>query len=523
MVPPRSRLARVAATLFWSSALPLGPALVHAQSAQPAIGVEQKQSPPAVVEIQTQVSATDNGGFAARGQERSDLIASVRPHLRVARHSAGLEFELDAAATFLGYANGTQRGGVLPDVRASLKTMLVDRWVYLDAQAQVRQSEVDPFGTRTEQGSAVNRRTERNYHFSPYVVREFLPNTTFLARHDIGLTTNASGDATRLLTNQTLARIERKPVPLGAAVELSHLSSETSGAATNRFTLDTGRVRGTLAVTESIVLGVIAGQDRSKFLLNDYTDTLYGASVQWHPGPRTDLSLDLEHRFFGQSGAATFRHRMPSMSFSVSASRQPVMVSGSLGVLGQGGDVRNFLDAILTTRYPDPTTRVGVVDNLVTSRGLDTRTAQAIDLVANYPQLITSVQATWAWLSARNTASLVLYSQTAKQLTREGEPFASALALAADNRQSGGSMQFNRRLTPQLSANVLARWSKINGVAAREGDVSDEKTLRLSVQQEVSPRTGVSAGVQHTRFTTRVAGQHSYDATLAFVGMSHRF
>ena len=84
-------------------------------------------------------------------------------------------------------------------------------------------------------------------------------------------------------------------------------------------------------------------------------------------------------------------------------------------------------------------------------------------------------------------------------------------------------MQFNRRLTLQLSANVLARWSKINGTAAREGDVSDEKSLRLSVQQELSPRTGVSAGIQRTRFTTTVVGDRSYDATLGFIGMSHRF
>jgi len=509
--------------LVWSSALPFGPALAHAQSTPPATVIDSTHAPPAVVEIQSRVIASDNGGFAARGQERGDLIVSLRPQLRLTRRSAALEFELDAAATLLGYANGTGQGGVLPDLRAALKSTLVDRWLYLDAQAAAKPSEADPFGARAEQGSGVNRRTEGSYRFSPRLEREFLPNTTLLARHDLGLTTHAAGDTTRLLTNQTLVRIERKPVPLGGAVELSHLTSETSGDTNSRFTLDTGRLRGTLVVVENVVLGVIAGQDRSKFSLSDNTDTLYGASVQWRPGPRTDLSLELEHRFFGQSGAFVFRHRMPSMSFSLSASRQPVVASSSLGVLGQGGDVRNFLDAILTTRYPDPAARSGVVDNLVTSRGLDTRSAQAIDLVANYPQLITNLQATWAWLSARNTASLAVYSQTTRQLTRDGDPLASAIASGADSRQSGGSVQFNRRLTPQLSANLLARWSKINGLAARDGDVSDEKSLRVSVQQELSARTGVSAGVQHTRFTTTVAGQHPYDATLAFVGMSHRF
>ena len=524
MFAPLSRLARRAVTHFWSSAILLVPPGVHAeQSSRPVLDLDARQAPPAIVEVRTRVTSTDNGGLSVQGQERSDLIVSVRPQLTLSRRSAALAFDLDAAATLLKYANGTQQGGVRPDVRASLTSTLLDRWVYIDAQTRVRQSETDPFGTRADQGTSVNGRTEGSYRLSPYVEREFLPGTTFLARHDFGLTTNVAGDATRVLTNQTLARIQRKPVPLGGAVELSHLTTETSGAAARRFTLDTGRVRGNYAVTENLVLGAIAGQDRSKFLLSDYTDALYGASLQWRPGPRTELSVELEHRFFGQSGALTFRHRMPSMSFSVIASRQPALSSSSLGLLGQGTDVRNFLDAILTTRYPDATTRVGIVDNIVTSRGLDTRSSEAIDIVANVPQLITNVQGTWAWLSARNAASLVLYSQTTRRLTRDGDPFVSSLVSSTDSRQAGGSVQFSRRLSPHLSATVLSRWSKINGLAARDGDVSDEKSVRLSVQQEISPRTGVSAGVQHTRFTTTVASQSSYDATLAFVGMSHRF
>lgn len=476
-----------------------------------------------MIEVRSFVTGTDNGGLSVAGQERSDLIVSIRPQLRLTRRSAALTFDLDAAATLLGYANGTQSGGLLPDVRASLTSVLLDRWVYLDAQAQVRRSEVDPFGTRADQGTTLNGRTSGIYRLSPYIERELAPGTTFLARHDLALSTNASGDASRLLTNQTLARLERKPLRLGGAVELTHLTSETQGDFGRRFTLDTGRVRGAFAVTENLVLGAIAGQERSEYLLSDYTDTLYGVSAQWKPGPRTELSVELENRFFGRSGSLAIRHRMPSMSFSLVANRQPALASSSLGVLGQGADVRSFLDAILTTRYPDPAARLGVVDNLVTSRGLDTQTSQAIDIVANVPQLITTVQGTWAWLSARNAASVVLYSQTTRQLTRDGDPFTNLVVSSAESRQTGGSVQLSRRLSPQLSATVLSRWSKISGLASRDGDVSDQKIVRLSVQREISPRTGVSAGIQHTRFKTTVVGQNSYDATLAFVGMSHRF
>jgi uncharacterized protein (PEP-CTERM system associated) len=516
--PRRSRLVCEAVAIAWGSVLPV--AMVHAQFTLPAEG-EARQSPPAILEVSSQIGATDNGHLDPKGQERSDVILSVRPQLRMSRRSAAMKFDLDAAVTLFGYTNGSQQGGAVPDLRASLQSTLVDRWVYLDARAHIRQSEADEFGTRAYQGSDVNRRIEGIYQISPYIEREIDSNTTALVRHDLGLTIHPAGDSAQLLTNQTLARITRKPTPIGGTIELSRLDTETRRATSNRFTIEGRRAQGTFAV-EHVVLGAIVGMDRSRFAGTDYTDTRYGAAVQWNPGPRTELSAELEHRFFGRSGSFLFRHRMPSMSFSINASRQPVLETSSFGVRS-GADVRNFLDAILTTRYPDPATREGVVDQVVASRGLDTRSPGAVDIVANYPQLVTNVQADWTWLSARNAASLILYAQTRTRLSREGDPLASSTLSTTDSRQSGGSVQFSRRLTPQLTANLLARWSKVKGVAAREGDVSDERTLRLSMRQALSPRTTAFAGVEHTRFSTTVAGYHDYSATLAFVGMSHRF
>jgi uncharacterized protein (PEP-CTERM system associated) len=191
--------------------------------------------------------------------------------------------------------------------------------------------------------------------------------------------------------------------------------------------------------------------------------------------------------------------------------------------LGQGSDLRSLLDGILTTRYPDPTIRAGLVNSLVTDRGLDTRQNNPVDVVAEYPQLLTAGRASLAFLGSRNTASLTLFKQTQRQLVRDGDPLSAAVAATADSRQVGGSFQFTRRLTPQMSADALVRWSKIEGIGVREGDVSEDKALRLSLMRNLSPRTSVSAGYQHNRFTTTVSGQNPYRANLVFVGMSHRF
>ena len=518
-------LARVNA-FVWAAALASAPLSLHAQ-VTPPVATPPVATPtvvtPTVVTVDASLTASNNGALSAPGLERNEFLASIRPKLAISRRGAGFELDLEAAATLLGYANGTQRSGVLPDARAALKATVVERLLYLDAAARVRQAEVDPFGARADDATGANRRTEGSYRVSPYIEREFSPHTSLLARHDATLTTNGAGASTRLVSNRSLIRLERKPLPLGAAVELSRLDNESSGFADSRFTLDTARLRGSIAIADQLVLGATAGAERSRLLLTDHTDSLYGVGVYWSPGPRTELAANLEQRFFGRGGELAFRHRTPFLSLALGMSRLPVMASTAFGVLGQGADLRSFLDAILTTRYSDPGVRGELVNTLVTSRGLDTRLTNPIDLVADYPQLQTAANATLVLLGTRNTASLTLYTQTVRQITRDGDPFASSITATADSRQLGAAFQFNRRLTPQLSAEVAARWSRITGLAARTGDISDAKTYRLSLTQNLSPRTGVSAGVQQNRFTSTVSGNNSYDATLVVVGMSHRF
>ena len=145
------------------------------------------------------------------------------------------------------------------------------------------------------------------------------------------------------------------------------------------------------------------------------------------------------------------------------------------------------------------------------------------NVVAEYPQVETAAKATWVFLGSRNTATFNLYLQTLRQITRDGDPIPVSTIVDSDSREAGASFQFNRRLTPQLSADAFVRWTKITGLAARTGDTSEETTYRFSLIQTLSPKVGLSAGVQYNRFSSNVSGQNAYDATLAFVGLSYRF
>lgn len=481
------------------------------------------QAAPMSLTVDGSASASDNGGLAPSGQRRGDLITSIQPRIAMARHGAGLEFDLQAGVNMLSFANGTQHGGLLPDASVSAKATLVDRLLHLEAAARVRPSEADLFGARHDDMTAANRRTESTFQVSPSLEHDFSPRASLTARHTATLTTHAAGAAERFVSQRSAVRLEQKPAPLGAAIELSRDDGRTHGFAASRFTLETARLHASLRLPDEIVLGVFTGRERSRWLLSDRTDALQGMSLHWTPGPRTEVWATVEHRFFGRGGSLALHHRMPFLSLEFSASRQPVVSSVSLGVAGQGRDLRSFLDAILTTRYPDPAVRSGIVGSVVASRGLGGELQGPVDVVAEYPQLQSELRATGVLLGTRNTASLTVYRQSLRQIIRPGDPLALAETAGADSRQTGASLQFSCRLGPQLSAEATVRWSRVEGLSLREGEVSDDKAYRLTLTRHLSLRTDASVGLQHTRFATTASGQTSYFATLGFVGMRHRF
>jgi uncharacterized protein (PEP-CTERM system associated) len=499
----------------------------------PEPAASQPVNAPPHLSVEARAAATSDGGVDDSGRRQADFITSLRPVLDVARKGAGFNADLHAAATLIDYARNSQPDGVLPDLHGRFGATFLDRWLQLDGAGYLRAAEADPFGVRTDDVNAGNRRNDWGVLAGATLQHEWGRDVSVLARQQVGLARSTTGAAAvgsgsdaenRLKTATTVFRLERRPTPLGASVEITRLQNRsTSDLGDSRYTLTTGRAKATLQLGEGASLSVLAGQDRSDYLLASHVDPLYGAALDWTPGPRTRFELEVEHRYFGESGRLRVEHRTPFLVVSIGVRRQPVDAASSFGTVAQGGDVRSALDAILTTRYPDPATRQGVVDNIVSSRGLDTRAGSgAVDLLGDYPQLQTAAEGGLTLLGVRDTLSVSAYALTTRVLTHDGDPLAGAGVATSDSRQRGGAIQLEHRLGAQLSAIFLGNWSRIDnlrGAAQR----SQEQTWRLTLLEHLSQRSDVSVGLQWNRFETTAVGQRSFDATLGLVGLIHRF
>lgn len=504
-----------------SLVLPFTQILVRAAALAALSGGAVAQMQRTEVSVRTNVAATDNGNGAAAGFEQSDVLLSVHPRLDYFREGAGLRVNAGLDAEFLGSAKGSRDSRVLPGAHVDANAVVVERLLSIDGLADVRQTEADPFGVRAADGSTLNTRTVGNLRLSPVLRYEPTARTELLARYDVARTNvldTIEGDAA---TNASLVRISVKPRPLGLALEWNRDDSDYADGTLQGKLLD-NRVSAiaSAVLADEWIVGVAAGRERSKLGGIEETGTTYGARLLWVPGPRTEMAASVDHRFFGTGWSLSARHRTPRMSFVLHALREPVT---ALNAAVASNGLGSFLDAILTTRNPDPAQRLGMVDNLLASRGLETTIQGPSLTTAIYPQLRTAAELTWVYLGVRTAVTLSAYSQDLRQLTLADGSTGSAALTTNDNRQRGAGAGWNYRLDPLLSLNLSANLSQTDGLAQRLGERTREAALAAAITQQLTPKSNLAAGVRVRRVRTNATGLNPFNEDVIFVGLGHRF
>ncbi len=515
----RALASLAAASLVAPSAWAQAPVDITAPMAPEPVATTGSKAPALVLALETQVLATDNANLSGTGARR-DLVLSLRPSMAYRHLGRNLDVDVEGGLTLRSYARDSGGQGVMPDARARARATLLDRWLSLEGAAAVQPVQSDPYAAPVSGSLGTQTRTQKSLRLSPVLDHAFTTRNSLLLRHDAAVSSHPTLDDARLNSHQTTARLSYKPQRLGGTLEWTRHESDTNGEDLSRLLLQRWQLHGMAEVIDDWVLGAFVGREDSRLLLEDHSDRIYGLSLRWVPSQRTELDGRIEQRFFGKAGSLSLKHRMPMMSIALHVAREPQTSIASLGVLAQGADLRAHLDGILTTRVPDAGERRATVDSLVQDRGLSTRLAQPFDLQAAYPQLASTASVMGVVHGTRNTASISAYRQTLVALTREDQAF--NIPATTDSRQTGFGLQWDHRLTPQLDSEVALRWTRVDGLGLRLGETSDAKSLRLSLSQQLGPRTQASGGLQFLRVDAVGGGRSPYDATSLFLGLRHR-
>ncbi|AKJ29906.1 TIGR03016 family PEP-CTERM system-associated outer membrane protein [Caldimonas brevitalea] len=476
-------------------------------------------------EVTTTATATNNSRYSDSGDRPSDLVLDVAPRVRLERRGARLDLSAEAGLNALHYTGGTRPSRVLPEGRLRLRSEPVEQWVHVDADALVEQSATEAFSGRAELSSSVDLATTTRLRLAPYVERRLTSSLSLLARTEHDWTRREGDelqpDQERVYQQRHLVRLARQPLPFGFDAEWSKEDASYGGDSVSALEIETLRAVASYAFDPELVLGVIAGHERSSFFGSTESDGLYGLRLQWAPTERTALDAVVERRFLGTGWQLRWQHRSPFIAFHLSSSRQPV-VQGTSQELGEGGgDVASLLDAILTTRHPDPVQRAALVQDMIQRLGLPTQLIGPVELFSNYAQLEQDTTASIALLGRRTTLTASVYMRKLERLRRDDDPFAGVAVGTADSEQRGLLVNVNRRLTPTTQGDVRLSWTQVEGLGLLEGSRSREKALRVSLHHNLSPRSFVTFGVRRQLLDSNVSGPSQESA--AFAGLGHRF
>jgi len=500
----------------------VGPSVTPVQppSATATAGVKP---PPLQFSLRTDIEVTDNVDLAPSATRRGDVVFRITPELAINNKTAHTALAGTVTLPVLLYARtGSENNSVRPEVDLRGTAELLPRFFYIDGAAQVSQQYFSPFGARPQNVSSAtqNRYTAQSYSVAPYI-KGLGPGGLSYELRDNNIWTDESSAPTttgRSYTNDISANLLSEPRPLGYALEYRRTDTRFSGQ--EPLLTEIERARAIWRPDPLWELSAIAGYENNEFAFENQSGIVYGASVRWHPSRRTTVDTSWEHRFFGGSYHVSLGHRTPFTIWSLRASRDITTYPEQLGVLGSGTSVSTLLNQLFASRITDPLERQGVVDQLISNRGLPSVLSNPLALFTQGVTLQESVQATAGVIRARNSVLVTAYRQRNEPIGGATGTPVEVLLAQNNNTQNGVNVVWSYKLTPRQTLTANADW--VHTISNEtDGEHSNQGTLYVVLSTTLSPLTSLYAGARYQRLFSTI--QTGYHEAAAFVGIGHTF
>ena len=440
---------------------------------------------------------TNNVLLQSSGRQ-SELITQISPGISINSRAGRIKGAFDYSLNELFYANNTAAHHSQNALSAAGTIEAVDNWAFVDFGGNIFRQAISAFGTQSNTALAINgNSTETSvYRLSPYFRGRLGGFADYTARYSWA--TTRSGVA-------TLADAKTK----GASFSLNGVTSGPLGwsadASSQNLTYSAGRsvvedrLRGRLIYSFSPQVNVSLIGSRES---NNYTTATKeshgstGAGLNWTISESTKLSAQLERRSFGQSHSLSFEHRTARTAWRFSDSQDvaasPVQ-SGST-VLGSLSDLLYGQFASIET---DPFKRTQLVNQFMQSNGFSSDAKVISNFLSSSASLQRRQEASFALLGVRDTVSFNLTRGTNSQLSS----FVTGvddLSKSSIIRQTGVSMAYAHRLTPDAALNVVATRQNTSGALGLQS--TSLRSFNVALSGRLGRQINASIGARRVFF-----------------------
>jgi uncharacterized protein (PEP-CTERM system associated) len=466
---------------------------------------------------------TDNVNLAPSDRAKADLVTEITPELAVVEKGARTSLEGSVRVPLLIYARtGATNNKAYPEADLTGTVEAIERFLYVDGGASVRQTFFSPFGAQPSgiSNATANRFRADTYRVSPYIKSFAGRDITYELRDD-NIWTHLSGAPTSShdsYTNHVTGNLTRHPEPVGWSAEIDRNSDKFQG---QPQALVTQLVRAKLLVQANpdLRLNASGGYEDNHYTFIQPHGAIYGGGVEWRPSPRTKLKGQWEHRFFGSSYDFSFDNRTPLTTWDLRAARNITSYPQQLASLPASGDVAATLDQLFLSRIPDPAERQVAVNNIIASAGLPASLSSPLTIYTEQIYLQETASATAGILGARNNLIGTVYRTRTEPIEGTGTPLPPELLAQTNNTQKGVNLVWSHTLDRMVNFTVNGSLRKTVANAPFEGS-STERSIIAGLISRLSPSLTAFAGMRYQTLHSDLVT--SYNELAVFAGVNYR-
>lgn len=421
----------------------------------------------------------------------------------------------DYSLSGLVYARHIEQNTFQNALRASAGADLIEGRAQLEMTASISQSAISAFGVQPSADSSTrsNSTEVRRLQLSPTFHGPLGADLRYNAALGYGLTDSrgtSNGDS-----NSTSASVHVEPTSKGLlswSLDGSVLRSDHAAGRsteTNRLfggvssRLDDFDLR--LTATGGLELTDLASAARQRY-------TTWGVGAVWAPSPRTNLSAQYDHRFFGSSHNISLEHRTALVIFRLSSSRSVSTSGNQASASGQGTAFDLYFNQFASLE-PDRNKRTDLVNAFLRDQNI--QPTASLGFLQSSASIQNQQQLSAAWRGVRS-AAVLLYTQSTSTQIGLSTGLLGDFASSAEVHLRGLSLDLSHRLTPMSSLNLTL--SQRRGSGKLDTQRNAQQQVGLNYTTRPNAYGTLSAGLRRALYDN-LSGRFNETAVFATYGM----
>ena len=444
-----------------------------------------------VPSLSAEETYTDNVRLTPGTAARSDWVTKITP--AVSARGNGDRMHLNVAYTpQLLYRTQEGTEEIVHLLNASGDAVLVRNLLFIDSRAAITQQNISMLGPLSDNNvnNTGNRTSVKTFSVSPYFRHSFgsaVQGEARLTFNTVG-TGAAIGTSSRSQSNRVDVKLASGPayklLTWNIAYSKDHLDSGQPGVRP----VDTGKISAGAVrmVTPQFGLRINAGYEESNYLRVGAAPQgmFWSVGPEWSPTPRTRVAATVGRRYLGSTRSFDFSHRTRLTTWGANYS-EDITTTHAQSLVPQAFSTAGYLDTLFLSSIPDTQTRQGAIQSFIERNGLPENMVLPVSFLTTTTFLTKNLRGTFGIQGVRNTILANVFTQN-READSVGAPGAAEFALGSRTRQTGASLLWTLRITPQTASNFGIGVTR-NQVPAL-GRVDDQKYIRLGITRQLQPR-----------------------------------